>query len=38
MQKGFFREYIGTIQGLGGCFRITVEAFCLLKFTIFLTS
>lgn len=27
MQKGFFQEYIGTIQGLESCFRITVEAF-----------
>ena len=38
MQKDFFQEHIGTIQDLGKCFKITVEAFCLLKFTIFLTS
>lgn len=38
MQKDFFQEYIGTIEDLGKYFKITVEAFCILKFTIFLTS
>lgn len=34
-EKRLLPVYTGTIQGLGGCFTITVEAFGLLKSQFF---